>query len=1037
MNPAQEPATLACVLAALVLTTVPAAAAGAKEYAAALQRREGLIAYWPLRGDLNAAAGNLQLRPVKGSVSAGEGPFGEPAVDLSGGRPLLIDPAPAFDGPQFSVELIFRITRAQGGAPCLFAIRGPNGTRFSLHYRLDSSRLVIWNGSAVSYLDTDETLAPNEWYHVALHFAGDKTAVWLNGKACSWAGAPATVSRAAGLPFIVGASTPDGFESADILVSHLALTTTPLTGNELARQMKAAGWGGKLARTLNWRTSPVSILASQIGYHPRNVKHVYLRSLYEHPPKGVVGRDFSVVRAGTDQVVYRGKVQPWGRKWGSYWWVLDFTPLRAPGDYCVKTGSLVSSVFKVEDDVFRKTDLGVIALDQLEHRIHKGAEDTRAGLKGLYTKPGVRIYMDCGSPYAELEPVGTCVYALMDLYEKLGDRFSATDRKRMLDLAVLGADYVAACQRQSDDPLKDGMFCHSLLVNSKDTWAGSIFTYLDAAYGMALMARAAQFFRQSDPGRAARYLEVSKRAWRLCVRRPYHTDDDFAFPQGCHAYFWNAPEGIQDTFGRCIYNIKDKNWKRPKTLRTRDRLPFIQGSALLYEITGEKQYLEKAAEFADAVMARQFTDWQHPIEGCYGNFYEFEGDDNSFFIEFAQGGHWWEGNVEACNLEGFERLLRLAPADPRAAAWLNTLRTYAYHYARAATATNPLGISPVACYRDPEHGGLKYFQNTLMGSSCLHGFSTKNFMELGAFLGDSRFQLNAMAGVSFIAGLNPGIPNAYKESAWQARSLIQGVGRSWFGPVGDLAETARGSVPNGFTAGPQFWLPTFTNFIADEEDRPAGMINAGGGLQFNEGWILHSHAYVQGVAHLEAPFTARIVTEDAGIGVPAEVQVVIKESAPPCTQHRMEYRTAPDGSLTLTDLPAPAAGRLTATYQGRTLARDIAVVSGGEHLFTVDFSRSVEMALSAPELLAAGKPAEAAVSLRNTGRAPVELEIILSAAGVALGRDRLKVSLPPGARTVEKVPFTAGGKVTPYLIRAYIRGGAPPQEAIAEGRVGG
>jgi hypothetical protein len=345
------------------------------------------------------------------------------------------------------------------------------------------------------------------------------------------------------------------------------------------------------AAPFDWKTSPVSILESQIGYHPRNVKHVYLRSLHENPPGGVVEPTFSVIDVVTEQAVFRGKVEKWGLKWGSYWWVLDFTPMREAGEFYVKTGILTSSVFKIADGVFHKTGLDVIALDQLEHRVHRGLADTRPGLKGLYTKPGVRIYMDCGSPYAELEPVGTCVYALMDLHEKLGDQFSEADRKRMLDLAAMGADYIAACQRESDDPLKDGMFFHSLLVNTRDTWAGNIFTYLDTAYGMALMARASIFFRHIDPDRSARYLSVSKKAWQLCTRRPYHTDDDFRCPEGCNAYFWNAPAGIQDTFGRCVYNILDPKWNRPKALRTRDRLPFIQGAALLYEISGEPPYL--------------------------------------------------------------------------------------------------------------------------------------------------------------------------------------------------------------------------------------------------------------------------------------------------------------------------------------------------------------------------------------------------------------------------------------------------------------
>ena len=78
------------------------------------------------------------------------------------------------------------------------------------------------------------------------------------------------------------------------------------------------------------------------------------------------------------------------------------------------------------------------------------------------------------------------------------------------------------------------------------------------------------------------------------------------------------------------------------------------------------KYLDKAVEFADAIMERQFTDWEHPIEGCFGTFYEFEGNNQAFFHEFMQGGFWWEGNVEALNLEGFmQSAAARAPATPR------------------------------------------------------------------------------------------------------------------------------------------------------------------------------------------------------------------------------------------------------------------------------------------------------------------------------------------------------------------------------------
>jgi len=781
-----------------------------------------------------------------------------------------------------------------------------------------------------------------------------------------------------------------------------------------------------------WQDRPVSILASQIGYHPRNVKHVYLRSLQAHPPGEFFDAQFQLVNAATDQPVFRGRVQPWGRRWESFWWVLDFTPWRGAGEFYVRTGKLKSSAFRIADGIFQQTGLDVIALDQLEQRIYRPEKDH--GGEYRHGPPDVRIYRDCGGPYAELEPVGTCVYALMDLYDLLGDRFPAADRQRMLALAKLGADYFVAAQRHTDDPETDGMFYHSLLVNNRDTWAGEIFTYLDTAYGLALLAKAHQFFKDRDPPRAARYLAAARSAWLLCTRRPYHTPADHTLPKGAYTYFWNVPPGIQETFGRCLYNIPDKDWKLPAALRTRDRLPFIEGSARLYEITGERQYLDQAVAFAEAVMARQFTDWEHPIEGCCGNFYEFPDRDDVFFHEFMQGGFWWEGNVEALNLDGFMRLLRLAPTHPRAAAWLNTIRTYADYYARPATTVNPLGLYPVACYPDPQHGGLKFFQNTLMGSSCLYGFSAKNFLRLGAALADADFQLPALAGVNFIAGLNPGVPNAYRDTAWDPRSLILGIGRSWFGPA-HPGSSPKGSVPNGFCAAPQFWQPGCTNFIASEPDRPAGLISPGGGLYFNEDWILHSHAYVQAVARLEAPYALRLKIADHGTGVAARVTVELRECAPPHGRITRAYAAAADGTLTITDLPTPCNGTVRLAHAGRELTRPVAAIAGGRQVIAADFARAFDVTLEVPADVAAGGTGKAVVTVANTGADPAEARLALGASGVALAQTNLCVQLEAGRRARVPVAFTAGARVMPYLVRAVLADGAPPREFYATGRI--
>ena len=1023
-----------------MLSTVSNSIAAADTYREAVLSEPGLTGYWTLDTGVEAAHGRLALESRPAQPVTTEGPFGGTTVDLSRGNELVLAPDPALDTGTLSIEILFQIVEAGSGNRSLLAIRDTGGVRFSLHYHANEHTLLLWNGGQVSNFRTNDQLKVGDWFHLVLNIEDHQPSVWLNGKACNPTGTVSAVRATTGRPLVIGNSVPGGTaEKADVAVAHLALYDRVLSAEQIKRHVSAAGWAHKMREQLVWQDSPVSLLESQIGYHPRNIKRAYLRSLHEEPPAGYFEPTFEVVDTGSGEVVYTGAVEPWGARWESHWWVLDFTALRTPGEYFVQTGRLVSSPFKVEDRIFSQTDLDVIALDQLEHRIHDGVDDTRRGLPGKYINAAgddVRIYMDCGSPYSELPPVGTVVYALFEMYNLHGEHYSEADRQRMIDLAAMGADYFVAAQRHTDDPETDGMFYHSLLVNQNDTWAGDIFTYLDTAYGMALLAAAHEFFKERDPERAAAYLEASKKAWRLCTHRPYHTQADRTFPQGVNAYFWNAPHGIQDTFGRAMYNILDEDWKMPFDLRTRDRLPFIQGAALLYEITGEPAYLDSAVEFADWVMDRQFTDWENPIEGVFGTFYEFEDNTEAFFHEFMQGGFWWQGNVEALNLEGFMRLLRLEPRHPRAADWLNTIRTYAEYYARPATTVNPLALYPVALYPDPEHGGLKFFQNMLMGSSCLHGFSAKNFMMLGAFLENADYQTHAIAGVNFIAGLNPGIPNAYEDTAWDARTLIQGVGNSWFGPAHEPAPTARGSVPNGFCAAPQFWLPNFVNFIADQPDKPAGMINQGGGLQFNEGWILHSHAYVHGVALLEAPHRLTLTVLNDGQPVAAEVRVVLRESAAPHTLHRLQYETAADGTLVIDDLPAPANGRVRISIGDQVIERPVAAISAGDHALTVDFARNAELAIQVPEQLTVGERSRGVLVAANNGSGPLDLKILLSGSGVTLENSKIELVLAPGENKRIPLNFECGNKVTPYLIRALIVDGAPEQAVYSTGRIG-
>jgi len=154
------------------------------------------------------------------------------------------------------------------------------------------------------------------------------------------------------------------------------------------------------------------------------------------------------------------------------------------------------------------------------------------------------------------------------------------------------------------------------------------------------------------------------------------------------------------------------------------------------------------------------------------------------------------------------------------------------------------------------------------------------------------------------------------------------------------------------------------------------------------------------------------------------------------TSDRKTCRIDESGSLVITDLPTPAEGKILLKRDGLTVERDISAVAGADHRYAVDFSHEVDLRIAVPEQLAAGQDGEAVLTIRNAGRAAVDLELRLSASGVTLSEERLNLSVAPDERVVKQVKFTAGEKVTPYLIRAYVRKGAPASEWFVAGRIG-
>ncbi|MCE9613795.1 MAG: hypothetical protein K8T26_05930 [Lentisphaerae bacterium] len=773
----------------------------------------------------------------------------------------------------------------------------------------------------------------------------------------------------------------------------------------------------------------LSLLSSQLGYQTAATKRGYVRDLNRHVIPDET--EFEIRDANDGSIAHRSKTSYWGEKWKSHWWILDFSALTTPGTYRLEIAGCKSNPFPIGPTPLVDCDMVDIALNQLDARHNHGEAATY--LNGQLRFPGrwmtpdgthpQGIYRDCMSNFAEIESVGMTTTGLIELDRHQRHKFSERDQERIRDYIVLGADCIVASQRKTDDPKTNGRFAHSILVNTKHdgcAWAGNVYNWHDMAYAIVVLCKAYEAVRSFDVAKAQTYLDSAILAYTCAATRPYHLTEEYELPRRDDAYdpikdydkacwtpmledFRTDPGkfafGVNNyqEYARMFYD-KPADWQEPTTLKTREMLPFLHGCTLLYRLTGERKYLDTALEFAASIAGRQFTDWRHPIEGVYGTFYEFEGDHQAFSVESGQAGGQFMGHIDALNVNGFIELLRLVPEHPDAAKWLNVITLYTDHYVRTSADLNPLRIHPLSVYRDPQHGGVKFFMNLVHGATGHYGQMAGNLLELADFLNDGSLVSLAEANLHVYTGLNPGVPSPGNDS-WRAATLINKVGPSYYNTGG---ESIKGGVINGFRANRNWFLTP----IAQLPDAP-GL--AGG----DEDWVAHSHPYVGAAARMEAPFALRVETRNDGEPVPATVCVRVPESH--------AYATDAQGGATITDLPCNRTGSISVQYGARTITRDLATIPGGTLRWSVDFAHYAGLSLEVPERLQQKAEATGRVTIRNLGSASMRGRIQLSASGVSLATTAMNIELAPGNDETIPIIFRGGDRVMPYLVYAIVK----------------
>ncbi len=237
--------------AAASMAAVPALAEGGGQvtYDQAVLAHPSLLAFWRFEGDIADAKGKFAGEAKGGAPAFVDGALGGKALAADAGRFIEFGPTPAMDTDAATVELFFKLPKAPA-LPynmCLLGKRGTHeSTRYSVHIMGDLRSVAVWNGGAVmTFPPLDGPIEVGRWYHVAIVSGQHGTVAFIDGVQCAVEPGPAFDISKAGQAFHIGASTPEGAESAVCCLDEVAIYGAELKPAEIAAHVDAAGWGEK------------------------------------------------------------------------------------------------------------------------------------------------------------------------------------------------------------------------------------------------------------------------------------------------------------------------------------------------------------------------------------------------------------------------------------------------------------------------------------------------------------------------------------------------------------------------------------------------------------------------------------------------------------------------------------------------------------------------------------------------------------------------------------------------------------------------
>jgi hypothetical protein len=468
---------------------------------------------------------------------------------------------------------------------------------------------------------------------------------------------------------------------------------------------------------------------------------------------------------------------------------MDFSEIKTPGTYAIRSGKVTSKPFRIGDDVWSRSvweTLNFFYGERCGFAV-PGSHDVDH-LDWFATHDGQKITMsggwhDAGDLSQGVINTGEATYAMFALADRL--RATGGDPKlidRLIEEGKWGLDWLLRVR--FDGGYRIGFASHNLWTNNvvgdaddrtREAKNNPNSNYIAAA----AEALAGSVLKTRDPKLAARALAIAADDWKYAI------------------------VGVEGP----------STWSTPAFAASRVELAGIGATASieLYRATGKKVYADKAAELAKIIVASQQktpVGKDFPLSG----FFYTGPDRDTIFHEFHRG-------ADQAPVVALTQLVTTLPTHPDRASWSSTLALYADYQKKTAATTAPYGVLPAYVYRVaddvkevPDSGALHnatraaYRAQVQSGLPMGDGWYLRNFPVWFARRGNYGVllsQTKALSATGRLRGDSAALDLAERQLEWVvgrnpfAQSTMYGEGYDWAQQYSVSSGDFVGSLPVG------------------------------------------------------------------------------------------------------------------------------------------------------------------------------------------------------------------------------------------------